>query len=458
MVTSPEQAAAEPSSVVGNVMAGVLTALIFYAEYISLGATLGGHLDGAGKSAQALGSMLVIGAVLMCCLSSLCWRLPIPLLAGPRAASLLLLLAGMDWARSHTADALVLPATTATLVIGLMLVVAAGVQLLGRIKVVRVRVQAADKALTRGFMFVTAAGIVGGMVDKQLAACLQLDFWATLAIFGASVAAASGWMKWCEAGSHARKRFKAASIFIGMGLAWAGYAVFLPGASSANGCGTLGTVGLEWQALAVRLPGWSQAASAVQGLGLRDWAVVALLGVAMGAVQLIETMTALEGTRDIGQHPDLWPRYLAASATANLLCAPLGLAGSAWSGSRSTALAQAYGTSRVAVAVHGLSLVAIALLAGGLVARVPLLAIAVALTMVAVQMIDEKTEKDVWQPGYQPTAKPAKVKATWLFWGVVGVGFFSGQAIAGLMAGALATVFYRFGLRRFSPTPHPARS
>ena len=426
------------TTLLSDIAAGMLTAVVFYAEYISLGATLGAQIPGAGKdSAHVLGSLLVIGAVMMCCVSSLVWRLPVPLLSGPRAASLLLMIAGLGWVQSHATANLLLRPLTATVAMGLMLLAASLVQLLGLVRKVRDAVERAPRALTRGFMFVTATGIVAGMVENQLSGCLQFDFWPTLVVFGVSVGVASAWMKWCDQGASVRKRLKVGTIFVGMGVAWGGYAWLLPGASSRNGCGTLGAVGLRWETLGERFIGNLPLDAAWHGLNPLQWLVIAGIGVAMGLVQLIESLMALEANDRIGTDHDIWPRYIAASATANLFSATFGLASSAWSGARSTTLAQSHASTRVAVASHGIALMVLALAATRLVAALPVLAVAVALTLVAVQMIDEKTEKEVWQAGYQKLAAPRQVQAAWLFWVVVCTGFFSGKAIYGLLAGAV---------------------
>jgi hypothetical protein len=339
---------------------------------------------------------------------------------------------GLGWVKAHVDNPLLLP-TVGTLGLGLMLCVAAGVQLLGLLPRVRAWVRAMPTALAKGFLFVTAVGIVVGMVEKQLGACLQFSFWPTVVVYAVSVGVACGWAAWVGRQTGGLLALKVASLPVGMGVAWLGYALFLPGASSANGCGRLGVLGLQWSTLADRIPAWPQAQAAWLGMGTLDWAVLAAIGVGMGLVQLVETLTALDSVQSTHEAPHLWPRYIAASALANLLCAPLGLACSAWSGSRSTAAAHSFGTGRYAVLFHALALLLIASVASDL----PLLAVAVALTMVAVQMIDPDTEVKVWTPGYIPTGAPANAHAVWLFWGVVGVGFATGTALYGLLAGAV---------------------
>jgi MFS superfamily sulfate permease-like transporter len=421
----------------GDVVAGVLTAIVFYAEYISLGATLGGHIAGVGKdAAPAVGSLLVLGAVWMSCLSALLWFLPKPLLAGPRAASVLILIVGLNWVKGHVTNPLVLP-TAGMLAMGLMLCVAAAVQLLGLLEYVRNRVKAMPPAISKGFLFMTAVSVVMGAVDKQLGGCLQFSFWPTAAIFLVSVGVACRWASWSAAQTDWRISLKALSLPIGMALAWAGYTLFLPGASSAASCGTLGALGLQLQTLTDRIPDVVQAQAAFQGMGMLDWAAVAAIGAVMGLVQLIETLTTLDSIASTRDAPHLWRRYTAATALANLLSAPVGLACSSWSAARSSAVARSFGTGRFVVLIHTLTLILIASLATNYIAKLPLLALAVALTMVAVQMVDVDTEEKVWKPGYAPSGAPANTHAVWLFWWVIGVGFVTGTAIYGLLAGAV---------------------
>lgn len=425
------------STQAGNVFAGLLTALVFYAEYISLGASLGGQISGFGRDAgQALGSLLVLTSVWVCCLFAIVGRLPQPMLAGPRAASLLVMGLGLVWTRQHTQD-LVLLSETATLALMVMLLTSGLAQLAGLHPGVRRRVQHANKALTRGFIFATAAGIVAGAVDKQLAGCLQSNFWLSTTIFFAGVMVGAGWMRWCD-GSVERQRFKIAALPLGMALAWVGYALLLKGQTSATGCGTLGSAGLQWTSLVERLPDVARLSAAWQAMQIWHWLVLALLGLAMGLVQLIETLTALESTESTAGNAQAWPRYLAVSAAANLVCAPLALSCSSFSGARSTALAQAGAQSSTAVLAHGVALGLVVWLASEWIGHIPLLAIGVASALIAIQMIDGATQRQVWSPGYRSRATPVQVRTTWLFWLVTVVGVLSGQAIWGLVAASIA--------------------
>lgn len=108
---------------------------------------------------------------------------------------------------------------------------------------------------------------------------------------------------------------------------------------------------------------------------------------------------------------------------------------------------------------HGLGLVAILLFLHDWINVLPQLAIAVALLLLAIQMIDEETRSDVWRVGYSPHAAPASVRSVWAFLGVVafsllvgallhhqGWGFGGGPLMA-LCAG-MAWTGYQFLRRR----------
>ena len=429
----------------GDLLAGSITAVVFYAEYLSLGATLGSSVTG-GAGASATGTLLVAGAVGLCSISALAWRLPLPLLSGPRAASLLLMIFGVEWVRAHSAATLN-SQHTVMLAMALMLVISSGVQLLGLFTKVQVYVANADKWVTRGFLFITAVGIVGQMVKNQLSGCLLFDFWPAALVFSFSLGLATAWTLFCEREKHL-KRLKMLSMFIGMGVAWAGYVLLLPSATSATGCGTLGAIGLKWNMLTERIPGIDEMPAALHGMSLLNWLVIGLVGGAMGLVQLIETLTALESVSSARTRPELWRRYIAAGVTANLLAAPVGMSGSSLSGSRSTAAAEAQGRSGMTVLVHGMVLAMLLVLASGFIARIPVLAIAVALALVAVQMIDDVTRKEVWERGYHPEASSQEVHSTWLFWLVLLAGFCSGHAIIGLLAGGAVMMCVRWTKKR----------
>lgn len=429
MPTTPHATA--PVRGLRDVVAGCTTAVAFYAEYVSLGSGLGEKLVGAGAAHAAVGGMLVLGAVLACCVGALFRQGA--LLAGPRAASLLVLGLGLEWAQTHAAPGLAVH--TQWLVVLCMLWVAAAVQWVGATGWLSRWIQGLPPAVGKGFMFATAFSIMAGLVQSRVAGCLQYDFAATALVYGSSVALAVAWLRCKRLAS-----VKVLALLVGLGVAWAGCAWLLPGATSANHCGTVGGVGLQWQAVWARVPSASTIGPAWASLALWQWAWVVVLGVLLGLVQLIESLTTLEATPQLTEKSALWPGYVRCSAAVNALGAPLGLACSAYSSSRSSTARDAGGTSRLVPLVHGLALLAITLLATRWVAQVPVLAIAVALTLVAVSMIDATLADGVWHPAHQPQATPPQVHAGWLFWLLLATTMLAGTdyAIAGLLVAGLA--------------------
>ncbi len=414
----------------GNLLAGSVTAAVFYAEYIGLGVVLAGALPGPGGA--ALGSALVVGAVLVNCLLGAIVRRT--LLAGPRAASLAVLVAGMKLSSSRVMEAGdALPAAIAALFV--MLLVAAGVQLAGLLPRVRAWLCCTSLALRKGFVFSTAVGIVVGAGSAQLDGCLRVSPVATCVVLAASVAAALGWSRWCRGGALRRMRspclaasLSSFSLLIGVGVACAGHHLLMARSAAAGSCGLIGGEGLEDAFFA--WPGVSVAVleTAASSLPLWVWPALALLGGLLGLVLLLESLTALRESRD-QTPPAEWAAQFKLRALANLASALFGLAPSSLAIARTNALVECGGRSRAAVALHGLALTVIVLFLCDWIAALPQLAVAAALLLLAVQMIDDDTREQVWRAGYSLHAVPADVRSAWTFWCVVAVSVVCGAAL-----------------------------
>ena len=158
------------------------------------------------------------------------------------------------------------------------------------------------------------------------------------------------------------------------------------------------------------------------------WLVLIVIGLLQGGVLLLESLTAM---RDSGDTADgsTWAAQLKLRALVNLACAPLGFANSSVSGSRTKVLLEANGQTRLAVLFHGLSLLAILFFCSAWIAKVPNLAVAVALMLVATQMIDDETRNAVWRSGYEPTASTTNVGVTWIFWCVLAASVVAGSVL-----------------------------
>jgi MFS superfamily sulfate permease-like transporter len=439
----------------GDGLAGGVTAAVFYAEYIGLGVVLGGALPGPGGA--ELGNRMVVGAVLVSCLLGAALRQP--LLAGPRAASLAVLVAGMKFSSAHTAGtAEALPSAAAALAV--MVLVAAAVQLTGLLPRVRTWLCSTPVALRKGFIFSTAVGAVVGLSSAQLDGCFRVSPALTAGVVTLSVALALGWARWCARSHdkpgdspHWRSALAPLSVLIGGVLACGGYFALIEPSAQAGLCGAIAAAGQQGGQAAEPLQLWAlPAALALAAVSQPVWIWPALLlfGALLGLVLLLESLTTLRESRD-QTAPALWAAQLKLRALTNLVCAPLCLPCSSLSLVRTDALIASAGRTRLAVLCHGAVLAAMLLFLSDWIGALPQLAVAVVLLLLAVQMIDEDTRTRVWRAGYRPNAAPAGVRNVWVFWAVVAfslacgsvlhyVGWgFGGGPLMGLLVGTLWT-------------------
>ena len=409
-----------------DALAGGLTAVVFYAEYIGLGAVLGAALP--GRSSVALGGLMVIGAVVISSLFALAVRQPF--IAGPRAASLAVLIVGMKFAVEQTVAAegkfVVAMSALAT-----MLVASAAALLLGLIPDVQRFIHDSHVALRKGFVFATAVGIVVGLSASQLDACLRISPLLSTSIAIISIGAALAWTHMCRSGQARRPwqgKLAPLSMVIGVGIATLGYYAFIISSTRDGLCGTLGSVGLQIGQLKELVVTPSTLWSAASYLPWWVWLVLIVIGLLQGGVLLLESLTTLSDNKD-PTGKDSWALQLKLRALVNLVCAPLGLASSSLSAARTKALLEAHAHTRWAVLFHGAALVAILFFCAPWIAKLPNLAVAVSLTLVALQMIDEETRNTVWRAGYAPTASTASVGITWVFWSVLGLSVVAGSVL-----------------------------
>ncbi len=425
---------------IADIAAGCITAVIFYPEYIGLAAILAPALPGA--QATAVAGMLVIGAVVMCCVMALTARQP--LLSGPRAASFALMVGGVKLATYQVdVDARL---SAALVAMPLMLVIAAAFQLIGLKQSVQDRVRYSHIALRKGFMYASAVGIVVGVCAVGLEGCLRVDAKSTILVFALAVGSALAWGNFCSHETRPRaKKLAPFSMLIGMGMSVAGYYLLIASAAHGGLCATLGTSGMHISSIGQLLasPGMFSLVWAAAPIWL--WGVLVVFGVLLGVAMLFENLTALKDCEDrMGLHHTNWDACIKANAAANFLSAPLGLASGSLAPSRSVALNEAFGRSSLAVLAHGVSLIAILLLLGEWIARLPQLSVVVALVLVAIQMIDKELREKVWRSGYIPSASVAEVKTTWLFLvilvGAVCVGMLTRYKELGFGLGVLVSI------------------
>ena len=433
-----------------DALAGGLTAAVFYAEYIGLGAVLGAALP--GRASAALGGLMVIGAVVVSSLFALSLRQPF--VAGPRAASLAVLIVGMKFA-GEQATAQEGRFAVAMAALATMLVVAAATLLLGLVPAVQRFVNGSHLALRKGFIFATAVGIVVGLGAAQLDGCLRISPLLTTAITTTSVGVAMAWSRSCRRAGLSRPwqaKLAPLSMILGVGVATLGYYAFVVHSAREGLCGTLGSVGLQFGQLKTLTVGPSTFVSAATYLPWWVWLMLVAIGALQGGVVLLESLTTLSDRKDPAGTGS-WASQLKVRALVNLLCAPLGFASSSLSASRTSALIEAHGKTRLAVVFHGVALMVILFFCSAWIAKLPNLAVAVALILVATQMIDDDTRNTVWRDGYQPAASMTSVSTTWLFWCVLGLSVaagsvlryfdfgFGGGPLVALIFGALAISF-----------------
>jgi MFS superfamily sulfate permease-like transporter len=416
-------------TVVRDIWAGVLTGAVFYAEYISLGAALGNTLP--GPSGAAMGTLMVLGAVIVSCIVAL--LLPRPLLTGPRAASLAVLIAGMKFASAQALHPEV-RLEVALVALTAMLLTAAGVQLLGLLRPVQTWIYHCHVAIRKGFMFASGIGIVAGLGTAQLDGCLRIAPAPVTAIVVASVIAALTWNAWCKYPGNSKSPFAKLgplAIPVGVAMASAGYYLFIVDQATGGYCGTLGSTGLKIALLGDIVTGPTAIQAAAHNLPLWVWPLLLAIGVMLGGVMLLETLTTLRDSKD---HSDraVWAIHIKGSALVNLLGAPLGLSCASLSTSRTNALIESHAASRLAVLAHGACVLILVLCFSPLIARLPQLAIAVALLLVAIQMIDDETRDAVWRGGFASGARPAQLHTTWAFLCVLAASVIAGVAMHNL--------------------------
>jgi MFS superfamily sulfate permease-like transporter len=418
-----------------DIWAGAIAALVFYAEYVGYGASIGSKLPGLGQTGNALGTVMVFGAVLVCGIGSLFNRGVI--LSGTRSASTMVFVSWLDIASQWSDVSNRMSIVSAGTVV--MLIVASALQLLGTHGWIRKKFASAPVALTKGFMYASAVSIMAGMVQKQLAGCIESNMPLTFMIFLGSVTIGV-LLPWACEKSETSKPFAALGLPVAVIAAWASFA-WLQSSFSTQGlshCNTLGSSGLQWDSFVQHMPFSSNGSTAFNVAGQRVLVIAVLYGLLLGTVLLIESLTALESMNigpdnAVGVVESDWPRQMRISAAVNLFSSLLGLAFSSFSTSRSKLLTQAGGSSRLASFSHGLSLIAIAVIALPWMAKIPVIAIGVALALVAIQMIDTKMVNIIWKPGYKADAAPESLRNVWWFWSVLVIGVWTGQSIWGFV-------------------------
>lgn len=437
-----------PLMYVGNAWAGMASAVICYVEYLGLGAVLGPALLGYGDQSKAVGTLLVL---LSACIASLIFGLRrASLLAGPRGASLSVLVLVLLWLQVHfsvTAQQQLAILTCVLLGSSAMLWMAAWPR-------IQQLFDSLPQWLVPSFLYASAVGIVASAVGKYLFNCLQIAAWQTWAIYLSSTLLGVLW-PWgcrklallCQSLSPELGRrllaLQGLSLILAAGWAWLGY--WLGGLYLSKGgrCARLGSVELDLNAWNERFQvllqgenwshGWQVLACAVFG------------GVIVGAVIVIESRTAVQSLREeapFGQNLDqAIPLASNALHTTGWTHLPLVAATSvpvSISQARTQLLWSLGGHSHIGVLFHAAALLGIAVIASPWLAWLPQLSLAVLMTLIAIQMVGLSVVK-IWSKAYDPQVAPALgLRAGLGLWLVLGIAALSGQVILAFVLPAIA--------------------
>lgn len=435
----------QPRRLLVNLWAGAASAVIFYAEYLGLGASLGESLFGRSATATATGSLLVLLAVVMACALAVFSRTVF--MAGPRGASVVVAGGLAAW----LGTAFSASPRQQMVLLGLMLTGAALTVLAARHGRLRGALKHTPVWLIQGFMYATAASIIAGAVNKKLTSCLKVDEATAWAIFLPAVALGVLWKPALQHAARLRKRrglpnsgaltlLQPLGLLAAAAVAWLAYEAGPLALPHGADCRRMGETPLDWAMLGERV---GHAASVFSGgVSLGAFVAALLVGLLLGLVLLIEDLTTfqLDDARHLTQRDS--KRMLAVSAAANMAAAAVGASGSSYSTSRTVALRNLGGDHRLAVLMHGAVVSAIALLADRWVAQVPGLAVAVALTLVGTQMISGDAVR-LWRLAYHPRARLTVVQAGVMFWCVLGMSIAFNQPLLGFAFGVAVMLVHR---------------
>ena len=426
--------------VIGGLWAGWVSAAICYAEYVGLGAMLGNALIGYGDQSKAVGTLLVVLAASITCLILSLRRLP--LLGGPRAASLSILVLALLSLQSHYPTS---SAGQLAVLAGLMLG-CAFMLLLGSSQAVQAAFDAMPVWLVPSFIYASSVSIVASATQKYLHTCLLLSEWQTWLIFLTGTVSGLLWLVLCKQGrpdkpwSILLRSMQGLSLVVGAGVAWLLYAHSALAHASAGMCARLGVVELRMDTLSSRL---SQVADpAIWGSNWQAIAWAFLWGIFVGLVLCIETRTTVDALArhlvpppSASAHHRYHPSALTRSmAGTNALITPAMLVPSALSQSRTLVLWGLFRPSSFAVFIHALALLLIAFMGSTWLARLPQIALAVLMTLVACSMLGDKLV-EVWQQSHSPEhAGVSRVMGLWL---VMAISILSGHVMLGFGLPAL---------------------
>ena len=417
---------------VASAWAGILSALVCYIEYVGLGAVLGTALLGYGDQNKATGVLLVVVSASLACLCLALCRLPY--LAGPRGASLALLVTALLSLQQVNSAA---PAASQIPLLCSVMLGFASMYVISSLPAIQRGFTKLPAWLAPAFIYASAISIVGSAVHQYLYSCLQRHAGLTWLIFLAATAAGIFWPMLCQrlskqAAQPAVKRMYLAgqslAMIVAVGIAWWGYSAselsWVQGAS----CARLGVVDVSVHTIAAR---WHQLTQWSNWPPASHLAIALLWGMAVGCIAGIESQTSIQQLHAHAPLPTVLPpprvlRIMAGGAVVNGVSS---LVPCSLSQSRTLLLWQFGARSAAAVLVHAIALVVLALYASQWLGWLPQLALAVLMTLIAIQMVGQGV-RDTWTSAYRTDLIPALgLRHGMGLWLVLGLTALTGQVL-----------------------------
>lgn len=430
--------------------AGVMSAIVCYAEYLGMGALLGSALLGQGSQAKSVGTLLIVASAVIACLClAACGR---PFLAGPRGASLSVVVAALlslqiSFAPPPSLQVLLLAFITLGSVLGMLLMSRSEVRdLFAKV----------PSWVVHSFIYASAVSIVSGAVTKYLDGCIHRHELTTWSIFATATLLGVLWpWAWSKLAKRSEKRnqpsewmrrLESLGLILAGALAWIIYSFTDLNAPGYEQCARLGSVDLDLSVITARAQSLFPS-----GFSLSMWAAclsAITWGLMAGVIASVETKITVDilntSPATLRNNEPLDDQaILRENAGINALMVPATSVTASLSLSRTQVLHTFYQSSSVLpVVLHAISLAAIALLASQWIGKLPHIALTVLMTLVGTQMLT-KLVKALWKNAYNPQNNgKGAVLAGFGFWWVLGISVLTNQPLYGLAVPMVACLVW----------------
>jgi len=433
---------------VGVLWAGSVSAVICYAEYLGLGAMLGAALVGYGDQSQAMGTLLIVLAACISCLVLCAKRFPV--IAGPRGASLSVLVLGLISIQSMQPTS-----GSEQLLILLTMMLGCTIMLfMATLPWVGWIFDHIPEWLVPAFVYASALSIIASATNTYLYPCLVVGEWQTWAIFLSATLAGLLWLQlWkiiAQRSHHPKlsgiaRSLAGTSLVVGSGTAWLLYEVSSLKHASAGMCARLGLLDLNFWSFSERFS--KLLANNWLDIPLQSLLISTAWGLLVGLVVVIESRTAIAALkqqlqlqlqqRSSHESEEIHLPLMRWNARVQALLMSTTTIASSVSPSRSQVIWNLYQPSAPAVFVHAISLMLIAFFASHWLAYLPHIALAVLMSLVACSMLVASLEQS-WQRAYS-LSHPGIAGGLGL-WGVLAITAITGQALLGFLIPALWVV------------------